>query len=135
MVVIGGIQDWRTGEVSNWITIPLFALGLIAIVWRLILPDQRVVGIEITLVFAMLTISAYNGWLGGADWKVQVGLFGLWPAAGLVAFLVSGIWGGINTFKARKVGMKFPAVTATALAVILTFFMELFTIARQLIKV
>jgi Flp pilus assembly protein protease CpaA len=135
MVIIGGVQDWRTGMVSNWITIPLFIMGLVAAFWRVFLPDQRAIGIEISLAVAALTISAYNGWMGGADWKVQTGLFGLWPVAGLFALIASGVWGAINLLKDRKAGAKCPAVTASAIAVTLTFSAELFTITRQLIKV
>jgi hypothetical protein len=31
------------------------------------------------LVIAILTLAAFKGWMGGADWKILVGLFGLWP--------------------------------------------------------
>src|ERR1700690_1748895 len=75
LIILGGIQDWKCGEVSNWITIPLLVAGLVACVIRLFKnPDT---GLSLTALVLLLTLLAWNGWMGGADWKVLVGLFGL----------------------------------------------------------
>ena len=55
--------------------------------------------------------------MGGADWKVLVGLFGLWPLARL-AILRTG-----------ERNARFPGVAAFAFGVGLTFFAQL-TIAH-----
>lgn len=128
VVIIGGIQDWRTGEVSNWITMPLLALGTLASVLRLLTPTGFLIGfIEI-----VLTMAALNGWMGGADWKVLVGLFGLWPVAGFAALIGAGAWGLVEMIKTRNRNARFPGVSAFAVAVILTFLVQLSIIHFEL---
>ena len=29
LVILGGIQDWQEREVSNWISVPLFLVGIL----------------------------------------------------------------------------------------------------------
>jgi len=127
-IITGGVQDWRTGEVSNWITMPLLALGTLASVLRLLTPTGFLIGfIEIAM-----TMAALNGWMGGADWKVLVGLFGLWPVAGFAALIGAGAWGLVEMIKTRNRNARFPGVSAFAVAVILTFLVQLFIIHFEL---
>ena len=125
LIILGGIQDWKSGEVSNWITIPLLVAGLIACVIKLLNDPET--GLGFTMLILLLTILAWNGWMGGADWKVLVGLFGLWPIAGFAAILTAGLWGVVEMIRKRDRNARFPGITAYALASGLTFLIELFT--------
>ena len=67
--------------------------------------------------------------MGGADWKVLVGLFGLWPVAGFVAILTAGLWGLVERVRKRDRNVRFPGIAAYAAATGLTFLIELFTMS------
>ena len=127
LVAIAGLQDFRKGEVDNWLTIPLFLLGLGGTLFQLY--SGQTVGWLSALVIASLTLAACKGWMGGADWKVLVGLFGLWPLAGLAALVAAGVWGGMAILRTGERNARFPGVAAFALGVGLTFFAQL-TIAH-----
>jgi len=120
-LIIGGVQDWRTGEVSNWISVPLFSMGAIAPILRLFLVENISLNIFSIFVMGVITYAAIKGWMGGADWKVLVGLFGLWPLAGFAALVVAGVWGGILILKTGDRNRRFPGVTAFAFAACLTY--------------
>jgi Flp pilus assembly protein protease CpaA len=121
---MGGVQDWCTGEVSNWISIPLFFMGVFASILRLIFLDDTLASVLSFFVMAVITLAAFKGWMGGADWKVLIGLFGLYPLAGFAALLVAGLWGGIIILITGDRNARFPGVTAFAFAACLTFFVE-----------
>ena len=127
LVAIAGLQDFRKGEVDNWITIPLFLLGLGGTLFQLY--SGQTVGWLSALVIASLTLAACKGWMGGADWKTLVGLFGLWPLAGLAALVTAGGWGGVAILRTGERNARFPGVAAFAFGVALTFFAQL-TIAH-----
>jgi len=127
LVAIAGLQDFRKGEVDNWITIPLFLLGLGGMLFQLY--SGQTVGWLSALVIAILTLAAIRGWMGGADWKTLVGLFGWWPLAGLAALVAAGLWGGVAILRTGERNARFPGVSAFALGVALTFFAQL-TIAH-----
>jgi Flp pilus assembly protein protease CpaA len=113
-LVVCAVQDWKSGEVSNWLTIPAMALGMGYAVYmgreRLILVAAALAGLMLLYVL---------GSLGGADVKVLIALSGLWPAAMLAALLVQGIWGGIVLIKEGR-GAEFRAIPAYALGAILS---------------
>ena len=115
LVAIAGLQDFRKGEVDNWITIPLFLPGLGGTLFQLY--SGQTVGWLSALVIASLTLAACKGWMGGADWKVLVGLFGLWPLA------------GVTILRTGEHNARFPGVSAFAFGVGLTFFAQLSIIA------
>ena len=69
LVVIGGIQDFRSGEVSNWITIPLLLAGIAACLLRM--NDAQ--GILSAILIVIVTVFFALQTMGGADWKVLVG--------------------------------------------------------------
>ena len=116
IVALGGIQDWRSREVSNWLTIPLYFGGLLAGLVRLKIDPA--LGGAILIAIAILTWAALRGWMGGADYKVLVGLFGMWPQAGFAALLASGVWGGVVVIQSRDRNAKFPGVMAMAVGVV-----------------
>lgn len=95
-------QDWRTGEVSNWLTIPsMLAAGIFALF----------MGRESVIIYfaAMLAVFVlfYLGSLGGADAKILITLAGLWPLAFVAAILVQGVWGLIVLIhKGRTAGFR-----------------------------
>ena len=124
MVAIGGVQDWHTGEVSNWISIPLFGMGVIASILRLFFLDDAPTGALSLLAIFVITLAALKGWMGGADWKVLTGLFGLYPPAGFAALVVAGVWGGVMILLNGNRNARFPGVTAFAFAACLTFIWE-----------
>jgi hypothetical protein len=129
LVSIGGFQDWRTGEVSHWISLPLFGLGLLASISRVLFSADAAVAALCLFAIAVLTLAALNGWMGGADWKVLVGLFGLWPQAGFAALILSGVWGFFLMLRTGQRNARFPGVTVFAISAILTFIAELSIIA------
>ena len=107
--------------VSRWISVPLFSMGAIAPILRLFLLDNISVNILSIFVMGVITYAAIKGWMGGADWKVLVGLFGVWPLAGFAALVVAGVWGGIIILKTGDRNRRFPGVTAFAFAACLTY--------------
>ena len=123
VLMIGGVQDWRTGEVSNWISVPLFSIGAIAPILRLFFLADIFANILSLFIMGVITYAAVKGWMDGADWKVLVGLFGLWPLAGFAALVVAGVWGGILILKTGNRNGRFPGVTAFAFAACLTYFL------------
>lgn len=126
LIAIGGAQDWRTGEISNWISVPLFVMGVIAVIMRVLFLNDVLTGLSI-FVMAAITLAALNGWMGGADWKILIGLFGLWPPAGCVALVIAGIWGGLAMLLSGDRNAHFPGVTAFAFGACLTFLMKAYT--------
>ena len=122
-LIVSGVQDWRSREVSNWITIPLFIAGWIACIWRL--STDLLVAAALIILMLIMAALALVGWMGGADWKVLSGLFGLWPLAGFVSLVVAGVWGLVEMARTHDRRVRIPAVTAFALATVLTFILRL----------
>lgn len=122
-VMIAGLQDFRRGEVSNWISIPLLVIGLGGALVHI--STDWLAGILPSLAISILTLAAFKGWMGGADWKILVGLFGLWPLAGLAALITAGVWGGVAILRSGDRNARFPGVAAFALGVALTFCAQL----------
>jgi Flp pilus assembly protein protease CpaA len=135
LLIVGGIQDWRTRECSNWLTIPFLLAGLIMCTVNFVSNNDDAMGGVQVLIIMLLTIAAFNGWMGGADWKMIVGLFGLWPAAGFASLVFAAVRGAVVVIWSRNINKTFPGVTTYALATVLTFLWKLFTISPQLIKV
>ncbi len=117
-----GIQDRRTREVSNALTIPMLAGGVVGITIQLIARDPFAVASILIITF--LTFAALRGWMGGADWKVLVGLFGLWPLAGLASLASAGLFGAGAILWTRDRHVSFPAIYVFAVAALLTFSAE-----------
>ena len=111
LLVIAAVQDYKTREVSNWITIPLFLLGLFALMFlHSVLPI-----IAMTLLF----VSWVKGWLGAADAKVLIGLFGVWSLSAIVSMLLLGIYGAY--LLGRQDEKSFPGLVTIAIGAGLTF--------------
>lgn len=121
LVIPAGVQDLRSGEVSNWITIPLLACGLVAAALRMFRSGDGIILASYLFGAAVLTMAALRGWMGGADWKVLLGLFGVLPLAGFAALVTAGIWGGILMVLFRSRNIRFPGVTAYATGTCLAF--------------
>jgi len=124
ILTIGGVQDWQTGEVSNWISIPLFLMGALAAILRLLFLDDMLTSVLSIFAMVVITLAAFKGWMGGADWKVLIGLFGLYPLAGFAALVVAAVWGGIIILITGERNARFPGVTVFAFTACLTFFTE-----------
>ena len=76
------LQDYRTRQVSNWLTVPLFLLA-----WPVALLTGNLL---LTLAVFVGVVVAWRrgGGLGPADGKLAVGLAGLAPPALLAGALV-----------------------------------------------
>ena len=114
-LILAAIQDYKTREVSNWITVPLFLGGFTIIMVTL---EPLSVILSTLLFFFWLW-----GGMGGADVKVLVALLGLWSEAALVAFFLLGAWGVVLLI--RKNRESFPGLIAIATGTGLTFVGEL----------
>ena len=120
LVAIGGIQDWRKREVSNLLTIPLYLVSMPFALYRFFQGD-----VVPMMIISVLTLAAFEGWMGGADYKILASLTALWSLGGLVALLAAGIWGGTVVLFTRNRLCTFPGITAMAFGVALTFLVEL----------
>jgi len=112
-------QDWRVGEVSNWLTLPpMVASGLTA----LLAGGDKLVIFSVALISVFILY--YLGNFGGADAKILVGLAGLWPAAFLAAILVQGGWGLVLMLrKGRSAGFR--AVPTYAAGALICMFLRI----------
>jgi Flp pilus assembly protein protease CpaA len=120
LVIWGGLQDWRRREVEDWLTWPLFVLGLGAAIFRAVRLDflPLIVSVFVLVVW-------YCNWLGGADARVLVGLWGLWPLAGLLGMLCTGLWGLVLVLRKRG-KERIPALVTVAFATVFQLLVELF---------
>jgi Flp pilus assembly protein protease CpaA len=114
-LILAAIQDHKTREVSNWITVPLFLGGVAIIMVRL---DPLSVILSALLFFFWLW-----GRMGGADVKVLVALLGLWGEAAFASFFLLGVWGLVLLI--RKKRESFPGLVVIAAGTGLTFLGEL----------
>ena len=119
LIIWGGVQDAHTREVSNWITIPIFVLGLAFCVVRIITHDPTAFLSAFFII--VVTVFAWSGWMEGADWKVLCGLLGFWPQAAFAAVVCAGVWGCVEIIRTRNRNARFPGVSAFAFGVCLTF--------------
>ena len=108
------VIDARHGEVSNWLTLPGMAAGII---YAITAGGDRL--LLLIVAFGALLLLFILGSMGGADVKVLTALAGLWPAALFTAFLVQGIWGIIVLIK-RGRGSEFHAIPAYAVGALLS---------------
>ena len=113
-LILAAIQDYKTREVSNWITVPLFLGGVVIIMVNL---DPLSVILSTLLFFFWLW-----GGMGGADVKVLVALLGFWSEAALASFLLLGVWGVVLLI--RKKRESFPGLVSIATGTGLTFLGE-----------
>jgi len=113
-----GWQDWKTREVSNALSIPLAMFGISGLIFRLYVGEPLA---QISLmVVVVLTATALRNWMGGADWKALVGLWGLWPLAGFASIFGAGIFGAGAMIWMRDRNVSFPAVCVFAISCVLT---------------
>ncbi len=96
LVILAGIQDWRKREVTDWLTWPMFIGGIVSAILYAVRLDFSSLTVSIFLLIAW-----YFDWLGGADVRVLVGLWGLWPLAGFLALLATGLWGLVLVLRRR----------------------------------
>lgn len=124
LVVWGGLQDWNSREVADWLTWPLFALGLGAAVYRAVHLDL----LPLTISFFVLSVWYFN-WLGGADARVLIGLWGLWPLAGLLGMVCTGLWGLMLVLRKRG-KERIPALLTVGIGAVIQFISELYRLHR-----
>jgi Flp pilus assembly protein protease CpaA len=97
----------------------LFVLGLGAAIFRAVRLDL------LPLIISVLVLVVwYCNWMGGADARVLVGLWGLWPLAGLLGMLFTSLWGLVLVL--RKQGKeRIPALVPVAFGVVIQLITEL----------
>ena len=117
-MLICAFQDWKQGEVSNWLTIPAMTIGMI---YAAFMGSERLILCAATLVgLALLYIL---GGIGGADVKVLVALAGIWRGSNAGSAVGAGYlghgctdetWQGFgisgNTCLCSGYGYKFGAI-------------------------
>jgi Flp pilus assembly protein protease CpaA len=128
--LIAGIQDWRARQVSNALSIPMLFFGLLFLAWRFFV--EPISALFSLAVIAFLTLAAERRWMGGADWKVLVGLWGAWPLGGLAALFFGGVFGLVCLLRGEnRHTVSIPAVTAFAVGTSLTYLaLAIYTLVR-----
>ena len=105
---------------ADWLTWPLFVIGFGSAIFRAVHLDF----LPLTISLFILSVWYFN-WLGGADARVLVGLWDLWPLAGLLGLICTGGWGLVLVLRKRG-KERFPALVAVAFGVLVQLFAELF---------
>jgi Flp pilus assembly protein protease CpaA len=105
-LLICAIQDWRSREVSNWLTLPplllVFCLHLAGLIQGPLLP--------LLAVIAFLLVFWQRGWIGGADAKASLALALLNVQVFAWAWLGLGAWYlGLRLVYGRKCDRRLPA--------------------------
>ena len=114
LMILAAVQDYRSREVSNWITVPLFIGGVV-----ILLLHQNLL---LVIVSFILLFIWHKGWMGGADVKVLIGLLGIWSTAAFISIFTIGVQGLITLLCGRK---SSPGLVAIATGVGLTYLWEI----------
>jgi len=130
-IALGGWQDWQKREVSNGLTIPVYLLGIGMAVGRMIVAPSFVASIPLIMV-VFLTTAGMLGWMGGADAKVQAGLWGAWPLAGMLALVATGVAGAVVMIRARSWKARLPAIAVSAISILVILVLECLVILLEL---
>jgi len=120
-ILVTGWQDYRTREASNLITIPYFLIGVGVGIYRY---HNEPSMWYVFLVQGLITLMAWFNGMGGADWKMQCGLFGLHPLMGLASVIAEGVWGAA-LLVIRGPRANFPKLSVMAVSSILTFVFDI----------
>jgi len=105
------VQDWRSREISNWLTLPPLALALClrlaGVVQGSILP--------LLIAIALLLLVWKQGWTGGADAKASLALALLDMHIFAWAWLGLGLWYlGLRLYYGQKCDRRLPAFVGFA---------------------
>ena len=105
ILTIGAVQDWQHGEVSNWISIPLFIMGVLASILRVLFLDDMLASALSLFAITVITAAAFKGWMGGADWKVLIALlgYGRWQDSRRWSLRV---YGAVWSFYSQEIAMR-----------------------------
>lgn len=118
-LAVCAVLDWRKREVSNWLTLPAFFLGIF---YALGVGGETLALTSITLVVFLGARAAWKA-QGAADIKVLVALAALWPQALFAALIITAIWSVIRIArgqgKAAYAGM--PPMAIGSLLVLVVF--------------
>ena len=91
---------------------------------------MRLEFLPLTISFFVLSVWYFN-WLGGADARVLIDLWGLWPLAGLLGMVCTGLWSLMLVLRKRG-KERIPALVTVGIGAIIQFISELY-ILRGLI--
>ncbi len=108
-------SDWKSGEVSNWLTIPpLVGAAIYALI------EGQTTMILFISALGGLTLLFFLNAMGGADVKILSTLAGIWPVAFWGALLAQGVWGVVVLLrKGRRA--TFRAVPAISIGAVMGF--------------
>ncbi|MGB8212004.1 MAG: hypothetical protein WCE68_00465 [Anaerolineales bacterium] len=120
-VCLAGIQDWKKREVDNYLTWPLFLGGILTAIARILNLDLLPL-----IVIVFILVAWYSNWLGGADARIVIGLWGLWSAAGFLGLVSTGLWGFILILNKQK-NEHIPALVAVTLGTAIMLAIEVLT--------
>ncbi len=91
-LVVCSFQDWRAREVSNWLTLSPFVLGLL---YALGTGGETLV-LTVTTLVVFVGARAFWKAQGAADIKVLVTLAAFWPQALFAALIITAIWSAVR---------------------------------------
>ena len=114
LMILAAVQDYKTREVSNWITVPIFISGVVVMC-----VSRPPIAIIVSLILLFIW---HKGWMGGADVKALVGLLGIWSTAAFVSIFAIGVQGLITRLRGKK---SAPGLVAIAAGVGLTYLWEI----------
>lgn len=126
-LIVCAVQDERQREVSNWLTLPPFLLGLLFAL------GQGGDTLVLTLITLVVFLAARTVWQaqGAADIKVLVSLAAFWPAALYSALLVTAVWSSVRIVqgKGKEAYAGVPPMAVGALIVLAFDMFPLFRIS------
>ncbi len=99
-LAVCSVQDWRKREVSNWLTLPPFVLGLL---YALGSGGEMLLLTLITLVVFAVARALWNA-QGAADIKVLTAMAAFWSQALFAALMITAIWSVIRIVRGQGKG-------------------------------
>lgn len=115
-LIVCAVQDKRQREVSNWLTMPPFLLGLLFAL------GQGGDTLVLTLITLVVFLAARTVWQaqGAADIKVLVALAAFWPAALYSALMGTAAWSAVRIVqgKGKEAYAGIPPIAVSALIVL-----------------
>lgn len=114
LLLIAARQDLHARLVSNWLSLPLFLSGGLALLIR---GD----GLLIVLFVVFVSLALIPGGYGAADGKIMAGLTGLWPGVVLPSVLLMPLF---DYWWRKNRATPAPLTVSIAAAALLTILVE-----------
>lgn len=114
LLLVAAHQDLRSRLVSNWISLPMFLTGGLAML-------ARGDGLLLALFIAFVALALIPNGYGAADGKIMAGLTGLWPGAVLPSVLLMPLF---DYWWRKNRNTPSPLTVSIAAAALLTILVE-----------